>query len=154
MRGLSTVTIRFSPIRLAAILALGAPALALAAPLVSLDSAVFVERVKPGAVRLLEPARELRRGDRLVYVVSWQRHGGDGGFTLTNPLPRTVYYQRSASGDEEVSVDGGRRWGKLEELRVGARIATPEDVTHLRWRVAPNQAARGTGRITYSAIVR
>jgi hypothetical protein len=148
------VTIRRSPIRLAIIIALAAPAVAVAAPLVSLDSAVYVERLKPGAVRLLEPARQLKRGDRLVYVVSWQRKSGDGGFTVTNPLPRAVSYQRSAGGDEQVSVDGGKRWGKLEALRIGARIATPEDVTHLRWRVAPDEAAKGTGRITYSAIVR
>jgi hypothetical protein len=148
------VTIRRSPIRLAIVLALAAPVVAVAAPLVALDSAVFVERVRPGAVRLLEPARQLKRGDRLVYVVSWQRVGGAGGFTVTNPLPAAVYYQRSAQGDEQVSVDGGKRWGKLEVLRVGARIATPEDVTHLRWRVAPEQAAKGAGRITYSAIVR
>jgi hypothetical protein len=154
MKGFSTVSLRRSLVRLTAIPVLFAPAALLAAPLVSLNSSVFVERVKPGAVRLLEPARQLRRGDRLVYVVSWQRVAGEGGFTVTNPLPRSVYYQRSAQGDEQVSVDGGKRWGKLEELRIGARIATPEDVTHLRWRVAPNEAARGTGRITYSAIVR
>jgi hypothetical protein len=98
MRGLSNVILR----RLATILALSVPAAALAAPLVTLDSAVFVERVRPGAVRLLEPARQLKRGDRLVYVVSWQRLGGSssrgGGFTVTNPLPPTVYYQRSAAG--------------------------------------------------------
>ncbi len=154
MRGHSTLIIRRSPIRLATLLALSAPAVAVAAPLVALDSAVYVERVTPGAVRLLEPAKQLKRGDRLVYVVSWQRLGGDGGFTLTNPLPRAVYYQRSADSNEEVSVDGGKRWGKLEALRIGARVATPEDVTHLRWRVAPVEAAKGTGRITYSAIVR
>jgi hypothetical protein len=154
MRGLSIVILR----RLAPILALCVPAAALAAPLVALDSAVFVERVKPGAVRLLEPVGQLKSGDRLVYVVSWQRKAGTSGlgagFTVTNQLPRTVYYQRSAGGDEDVSVDGGKRWGKLEGLRVGTRIATPEDVTHLRWRVAPSEAAKGAGRITYSAIVR
>jgi hypothetical protein len=95
MRGLSIVILR----RLTIILALCVPAAALAAPLVALDSAVFVERLRPGAVRLLEPARQLKRGDRLVYVVSWQRKAGDGGFTVTNPLPRTVYYQRSAAAD-------------------------------------------------------
>lgn len=143
-----------SPIRLAAALILVAPIMAAANPLVALDSAVFVERVAPGAGRMLEPARQLRRGDRLVYVVNWQRKGGQGGFTVTNPLPRTVYFQRSAEGDEEVSIDGGRNWGRLEALRIGNRIATPEDVTHVRWRVAPDEAARGSGRITYSAIVR
>jgi hypothetical protein len=90
----------------------------------------------------------------VVYVVSWYRMGGSGGFTVTNPLPRTVYYQGSADGEEEVSIDGGKHWGKLDDLRIGTRIATPEDVTHVRWHVPANQAARGAGEITYSAIVR
>lgn len=123
-------------------------------PAVSVDSSIFVERGSADSGRLLQPASQLRRGDRVVYVVSWYRLGGAGGFVVTNPLPRTVYYQRSASGTEEVSVDGGRTWGKLGALRVGSRIATAEDVTHVRWRVAPHEAAQGSGRIAYSAIVR
>lgn len=125
-----------------------------ASPAVALDSAVFVERVTPDAGRMLEPASDLSRGDRVVYVVRWYRMGGDGGFTVTNPLPRSVQFQGSANGDEEVSIDGGKTWGKLAMLRVGNRIATPEDVTHVRWRVDPRTAARGQGRIAYSAIVR
>lgn len=128
---------------------------ALAAP-VKLANAVFVERHDESErARVLEPARTLRRGDKLVYVVSWQTNAArPERFTITNPLPRTVSYQRSASTAEEVSVDGGKRWGKLEALRIGERIATPEDVTHVRWHVPPVVAARGSGRITYSAIVR
>ena len=52
------------------------------------------------------------------------------------------------------SVDGGRTWGKLGNLRMGGRYATPEDVTHVRWRIAPGHAARGSGHIAYSGIVR
>ncbi|WP_292971798.1 hypothetical protein [Novosphingobium sp.] len=145
---------RRSILNLAVALALAVPAAALAAPLIALDSAVYVEKVKPGKGRMLQPAGRLTRGDRVVYVVSWYRMGGDGAFTVTNPLPRSVYYQGSADGAEEVSVDGGKRWGKLEQLRIGTRIATPEDVTHVRWHVPASQAARGSGEITYSAIVR
>lgn len=135
----------------AALAALGTAAQA--APAVSLDSAVFVERAAP-AGRSLQAASDLNRGDRVVYVVRWYKMGGDGGFIVTNPLPRSVYYQGSANGDEEVSIDGGRTWGKLNALRVGSRVATPEDVTHVRWRVDPRTASRGQGRIAYSAIVR
>lgn len=127
---------------------------ATASPAVSLDSAVYVERMTPAAGRMLEPASELSRGDRVVYVVRWYRMGGDGGFVVTNPLPRSVYFQGSANGDEEVSIDGGRTWGKLGALRAAGRMATPEDVTHVRWRVDPQAASRGQGRIAYSAIVR
>ena len=92
---------------------------------------------------------------RCVSIVSWKRANGasgfGGGFTVTNPLPRTVYYQESAAGDDEVSVDGGRSWGRLGSLRIAGHLATPEDVTHVRWRIA---TPAPHGRIAYSAIVR
>ncbi len=130
-----------------------------AAP-VALAHAVFVEReAGEGAGRVLEPARALRRGDKLVYVVSWTAGQARAErFTITNPLPRTVAYQRSASGTEDVSVDGGRTWGKLASLRVrddaAWRDATPEDVTHIRWQVPPQLALAGAGKLTWSGIVR
>ena len=148
------MTFRRIAVRLGLAMVLCIPAAALAAPLIAFDSAVFIERVKPGQGRLLQPAASFKRGDRLVYVVNWVRKSGSGAFSVTNPVPRTVYYQGSADGAEEVSIDGGKRWGKLEQLRVGTRIATPEDVTHLRWHISADHAARGSGEIAYSAIVR
>ena len=100
---------------------------------------------------MLQPADQLHRGDRVVTVVSWQRPAGNGAFTVTNPLPRTLQFQGSANDREEVSVDGGHHWGRLSDLRVGTRQATPEDVTHVRWHIA---TPAPTGRIAYSAIVR
>lgn len=127
-----------------------APATAQEQSAVALGTAVFVEKTDDNA-RILQPANRLSRGDRVVTVVSWRRAGPGGRFTVINPLPRGLYYQGSANDDEEVSVDGGRSWGKLGDLRIGDRLATPEDVTHLRWRVASPAPA---GRIAYSAIVR
>lgn len=144
--------------QLLATLALFAPLVATipaaANPAIELDSAVFVERGTPATGKMLEPASQLSRGDRVVYIVNWSRMTGAGSFTVTNPLPRSVAYQGSANGDEQVSVDGGRTWGKLGGLRVGSRIATAEDVTHVRWQVDHRRAALGSGRIAYSAIVR
>lgn len=124
---------------------------------IALDSAVFVERVRQdgeGTTRRLEQASTLKRGERIVGVVTWYRMGGNGGFTVTNALPRGVYYQGSAADREDVSVDGGRSWGQLGTLRAGSRLATAEDVTHVRWHVPATSAARGQGRIAYSGIVR
>lgn len=135
-------------------LAITLPLAAGAQPAVTTDSAVFVERTQSGSLRRLEPASRLTRGDRVVTVLSWQRLGGDGSFTITNPLPRAIAYQGSARDDQDVSVDGGRTWGKLGQLRIAGRVATPEDVTHMRWRIAAGSAGRGTGRIAYSGIVR
>jgi hypothetical protein len=127
---------------------------ALAQPTVAMDSAVFIERAQPDNSRSLVPASRLSRGDRVITVLTWYRMGGDGGFTITNPLPRAIAYQSSARDNQEVSVDGGRSWGTLGDLRIGPRLATPEDVTHVRWRVQPGLAAQGRGQIAFSGIVR
>lgn len=140
--------------------ATGTPALANSGmrPTVSVDSAVYVEHAsndsRRGLTRSLALADRLSRGDRIVTVLTWQKQSGTGGFTVVNPLPRKVSYQGSAREDEQVSVDGGRSWGRLGELSVGGRLATAEDVTHVRWHVDPRQAALRQGRIAYSAIVR
>lgn len=128
----------------------GAPAMG--APAISTDSFVYVERVQPDATRRLEPADRLNRGDRVITVVNWRRAAGEGPFVITNPLPSALAYQASAWDDQDVSVDGGRNWGRLGALRVGQRFATPEDVTHIRWRISA--PARSRGHIAYSGIVR
>ncbi len=117
---------------------------------VALDSSVFVERTGD-ASRILEPARQLVPGDRVVTVLTWRREAPGGQFTVANALPRGLYYQGSATDAEEVSIDGGRNWGKLGLMRIGNRYVTAEDVTHVRWRVRSSGAS---GRIAYSAIVR
>lgn len=132
------------------VVALGTSGSAKAGSLVRLDSSVFVESQAAGA-RVLQPARRLAPGDRVVTVLSWHRQQGDSSFTVTNPMPRTLAYQGSAAEDEEVSVDGGKTWGRLGTLRIAGRMATPEDVTHVRWRIATSGAS---GKIAYSAIVR
>ncbi len=149
----------FGAATIAAVMASTAPLHA--AERVALEHSVFVERAIPAAdgrlSRVLEPARTLRKGDRLVYVVAWRADRSDR-FIITNPLPRTVAYQRSANGREEVSTDGGNTWGQLGELRVrddgGWRNASAEDVTHVRWSVPRELALAGSGRLTFSGIVR
>ncbi len=123
-------------------------------PAVATDSAVYVERSSSAASRRLEPASRLARGDRVVTIVTWVRAAGTGGFVITNPVPTALAYQQSAEDMQEVSVDGGRSWGRIGALRIGNRLATPDDVTHVRWRIPPQSAARGRGQITYSGIVR
>lgn len=121
-----------------------------ASPAVSLETSLFVEHARDSA-RILEPASRLSPGERVVTILTWHRFDNGGNFTLTNPLPRGLYYQGSADDDEEISVDGGKSWGRLGDLRIGSRLATPEDVTHVRWHI---QSPRSSGRIAYSAIVR
>ncbi len=138
------------------------PASAEAAGGVQFASDVFIERFQPAPggrmARVLERADQLRPGDRVIFVVNWSGRKG-GGFTVTNPLPRSIAFAGATDETQEVSVDGGRTWGPLEGLMVRdgngrGRPASPEDVTHLRWRIPTPQALSGTGQMTWRGVVR
>ncbi len=129
---------------------------------VQFASDVFVERFQPApggrTARILERAEQLRPGDRVIFVVNWSGRK-DGGFTVTNPLPRAIAFAGATDDTQEVSVDGGRTWGAIEALTVRgrdgrSRPAHPEDVTHLRWRIPTPQALAGTGQMTWRGVVR
>ncbi|WP_292930472.1 hypothetical protein [Novosphingobium sp. PASSN1] len=133
-----------------------------AAASVQFASDVFVERFQPApggrTARILERADQLRPGDRVIFVVNWSGRK-DGGFTVTNPLPRTIAFAGATDETQEVSVDGGRTWGALEMLSVRdaagrARPAHAAEVTHLRWRIPAPQALTGGGQMTWRGVVR
>ena len=130
-------------------LALAASA-AFAESAVDIDRSVYVERRDDG-VRALEPATTLKKGDKVVLVLEWRAAPRGHGFTVESAVPRPLAFQRAGSDAVEVSTDNGRNWGRLGSLRVGNRLASAEDVTHLRLRVPGSAPA---GRMTYSAIVR
>lgn len=122
---------------------------AVAGSALDIGRTVYVERQVEGA-RALEPATTLRKGDKVVLVLQWQ--GGEPGrrFTVQSAVPRTLAFQRAGSDAVEVSIDGGRTWGELGQLRTATRLASAEDVTHVRQRIAGSTG----GRLTFSAIVR
>ena len=124
---------------------------------IAIERSVFIERIAKEdgrSVRELEPASTLRKGDSVVLMLEWIAPGRKDSFTVSSRVPRDLAFQRSGGHAPQVSVDGGRTWGDLTAMRVGARRASPEDVTHLRWHVSDAQAALGRGMISYSAIVR
>lgn len=126
-------------------------------PDVMLESSLFVEHTRQnarGPVHMLEPAKQVTTGDRVVTLLSWYRLGGSGGFTVTEALPSGMSWQPGDKDEAEVSVDGGRSWGHLGRLRIGQRIAVAQDVTHMRWHISPAQALAGSGRIAYAGMVR
>ncbi|WP_206240494.1 hypothetical protein [Novosphingobium terrae] len=124
---------------------------------VMLESSLFVEHIRQnarGPVHMLEPARQVNSGDKVVTLLSWYRLGGTGGFTVTDAVPGGMSYQPGEKDEAEVSADGGKTWGRLGALRVGHRLATAQDVTHMRWHITPAQALAGSGRIAYAGMVR
>jgi len=134
---------------LGAVLGLAANAAA-AGEAVDIGRAVYVERSEAGA-RALEPATTLRKGDKVVLVLEWRANEAARGFTVQSAVPRPLAFQRAGSDAVEVSTDNGSNWGRLGSLRHGDRVASAEDVTHLRLRV-PSRAR--AGRMAYSAIMR
>ncbi|GGD91697.1 hypothetical protein GCM10011515_09210 [Tsuneonella deserti] len=123
---------------------------AAASEAIDVNRSVYVERRDDG-VRALEPATTLKSGDKVVLVVEWRTAMPGRPLTVEAAVPRTLAFQRAGSEAVQVSIDNGRTWGRLGALRLGQRIASAEDVTHLRLRVP---ASAPEGRMTYSAIVR
>ena len=147
------------------LLALIAPVAANASGSVALKSAVFVERIATSADG--KPTVELRAaetvspGDRLVFILTY-RNDTDRpvpDVVITNPVPAPVLYEGAAAAAAVVSVDGGRTWGPVGDLRVAGddgnlRPARAFDVTHIRWVIAKPVPPRATGRLSFRGTVK
>jgi uncharacterized repeat protein (TIGR01451 family) len=141
-----------------------APAAALAAQDITINSAAFVEHVVKDATgtpkTVLEPPKMVTPGDHVVFVLTYRNGGAQPatGFVINNPLPASVSFESSEGAQPIVSVDGGKSWGTLASLKVtqpdgSVRAATPADVTHLRWTfaaIAPGQA----GKLSFRGVVK
>ena len=99
-------------------------------------------------------------GDKLVFATMYRNTGAIAvsNFVVTNPVPSGIAFEDSATPGLEVSVNGGKVWGKLAALRIAAgngatRAALAGDVTHVRWSL-PQVAPGGTGSVAFRAIVR
>jgi len=147
------------------LLALLAPAAAMAAGEVSLASDVFVERIREDAQGkqrvVLEPPSVVTPGDRLLFKLSYRNAGAQpaAGFVVTNPVPDSVAFVAADGSDAKVSVDGGKSWGPLATLKVAQpdgskRAATAGDVTHIRWAFAQPIAAGSGGTLSFRGVVK
>jgi uncharacterized repeat protein (TIGR01451 family) len=115
------------------------------APSVSLTSDVWIlrDRLDPNgkAITVLEKPVSIVPGDLLLFEIH-ARNQGDKAATsidVTNPVPASVDFL-SANDSPSYSVDGGRSWGALSELKIlmpdgRYRLAQPGDVTHIRWKI-------------------
>lgn len=133
-----------------------------AASPVSLISDVKVERTVTTGGRsrtVVEDPKTVLPGDRLVFSTRF-RNGGSmvvNQVAVLNPLPSGVVWSGDGSPGALVSIDGGRTFGRLAELRVGtgsvSRAARPGDVTHLKW-IIPAIQPGTAGTLQYRATVR
>ena len=147
------------------LLALIAPAAAIASDTVSLTSEVLVERTKRQAdgttVTVREKPDVVTPGDTLVFILSYSNRGAEAatGFVVTNPVPAAVRYTGTEGAAVEVSVDGGKSWGALSALTVTnedgtRRPAAEADVTHLRWSFDRPIPAGDGGTLSFHARVK
>ncbi len=132
---------------------------------VSLQTQVLVERTTTDAQgqshTALEDPAVVVPGDRLVFVLNYRNQGDRPAtdFVVTNPLPEAVAYAGTDDARADVSVDGGRTWGKLDTLHVAnadgtERAARADDVTTVRWAFAQPIPVGEAGRLTFRGVVR
>lgn len=126
-----------------------------------LESAVQVLKAETeGAEPRLIDATNVVPGDTLVFTTRFSNEGSDAvdDFVIVNPVPANLVLVDEPEAVAEVSVDGAKTWGKLDQLVVvendgKERPATIEDITHLRWafsQVSPGEA----GQVNFNATVR
>lgn len=110
--------------------------------------------------KVLADTKVVVPGDRLLFSTSFVNNGATPveQFVVTNPLPSAVVLAPESAGGLDVSVDGGKTYGRLADLKVadgngGQRAAEATDVSHVRW-IIPTIAPRQQGKVEFYAIVR
>lgn len=138
---------------------------AMAASPVELTSDIFVEtqqkRPDGSFATTLEAPKMIVPGDSLVFVVRYRNKGAKPAtnFTVTNPIPAAIAFSGTSDGSEVVSIDGGKSWGKLSQLRVTmangeSRAALMTDVTHIKWHMNQMLAAGEAGKLIFRGVVK
>ena len=142
------------------------------APSVTLRSDVKIERTGRDAsgnvtTKLFTPKDvAVVPGDNIVFTLLVNNATAQPavGFKATNPMPNAVSFASVTEDWAEVSVDGGKNWGKIANLKVKAndptgtavveRAAMPEDVTHVRWVFTDAIAPGATRTVSYRGVVK
>ncbi|WP_242140308.1 MULTISPECIES: hypothetical protein [unclassified Sphingomonas] len=157
----------FKPVCAAVVLAAAMATPALAAGPLQVESKVLVEqkiRAADGTVRVvLGPPRKVVPGDRVTFVLAYRNTGTQpiANIVLDNPVPKGMAYRgpAAASAAPELSIDGKTYGASLAALSVmnpigTLRAATPDDVTHVRWRLARPISPGGQGQLAFNAILK
>lgn len=130
-----------------------------------LDNAVYQDiRVTDAAGKVTTkrvPAKSAVPGGEVVYEIAYHNTGKAPAtdVAINTPVaPELVFVSTEGAPVTAVSVDGGRTFGKLSELKVTGddgkvRAAVSADVTNLRWIVAKVEPG-SKGKVSYHARVR
>ncbi len=139
---------------------------------VSLTSKLFVIRTETNAdgveTDVLKTPNDVVviPGDRLKFILSYRNETGQivEGFKATNPMLGAVQFSQVTEKWAEVSIDGGKNWGKLEDLTVETKLPDSDtvakraagiaDVTHVRWVFDKSIAINESGELSFEGVVK
>ncbi len=109
----------------------------------------------------LVAAEKVVPGDEVIYTVTFKNVGDEPAenVVITNPISADLTYVAGsafgASSSVQFSVDGGKNFAAAEDLTVSeddaARLATPEDYTHVRWLFSNDLAPGAQGVVRFRA---
>ena len=115
-------------------------------------------------VRTYALAEEVAPGDEVRYSLAYANEGAVSveAVSLVMPVPAEVtYIETSAGGTPSTitySVDGGTNFAARDSLVVtgedGARLASADEITHIKWAFTEPIPAAATGRISFRAVLK
>lgn len=153
-------------------------------PSVTLSSVAMIERKSIDAngkeiISYKSPNQvQIVPGDKVVFKLSYANLGSEPAraFRATNPMPKPIQFVSAREEWAQVSVDGGKTWGKLNELTVTETVKMPSiegeetsadaqtktstrsadiaDVTHVRWVFTKPIAPGEKGDVSYIGLIK
>jgi uncharacterized repeat protein (TIGR01451 family) len=105
-------------------------------------------------------AEEVTPGEKVVYTVDFLNDSAEpaSDLVLAMPVPSDIrFLEGSADKDGAVvkySIDGGSSFAERSALMLpsvagGTRAATPDDITHIQWRIAGPLPVGGRDAVTF-----
>lgn len=152
-------------------ISVASPAYAASDP-VSITSDIMVEQSVTDAsgkvtTVLTDPGKlAITPGEKLLISVHVANNSGGPitGLTATNPISDAVSFVSANEDWAEFSVDGGKSFGKLGDLKVpstgadgvtpSTRTALPEDVTTIRWTFKDAIPTGTTRHVSFRGVVK
>ncbi len=129
---------------------------------VKLESSVHEEVTTVDAkgektVKLIDPT-SIAPGDVVVITIAYHNTSETpvGDIVISNQVPEHLSFLTVREGAGMVSVDGGKTYGSLVDLKISngddtSRAATAADVTHVRWRFEEPLAPGAQGAVAFAA---
>jgi len=136
------------------------PAIALTATQ-TVEREVIVRHADGTQTVKLERADKVTPGDKIVYSLNYFNDEAEAAenIILVMPIPNEVQYLDGSAELDSVkttySVDAGQTYAERATLRVTladgtSRVASADDITHIRWAIVAAIAPETGGKLSFS----